>query len=53
MEEKRHALKRLDSGVTAKTIASELGVGKSTDGDWKKIEQKLKSGVLPNLTEVK
>ena len=36
MEEKLRALKRLDSGVTAKTIASELGVGKSTVGDWKK-----------------
>ena len=36
MEEKLCALKRLDSGVMAKTIASELGVGKSTVGDWKK-----------------
>ena len=36
MEEKLRALKRLDSGVTAKTIDSELKVGKSTVGDWKK-----------------
>ncbi|XP_044311435.1 jerky protein homolog-like [Varanus komodoensis] len=36
MEEKLRAIKRLDSGVMAKTIASDLGVGKSTVGDWKK-----------------
>jgi transposase len=36
MEEKLHVIQRLESGVTAKNIASELGVGKSTVGDWKK-----------------
>jgi transposase len=36
MEEKLRTIQRLDSGVTAKNIASELGVGKSTVGDWKK-----------------
>ena len=36
MEEKLCALKRLDSGVAAKIIASELGVRKSTVGNWKK-----------------
>jgi transposase-like protein len=53
MEEKLRAMQRLESGVTAKNIASELGVGKSTVGDWKKkIKQKLKSGVLHKLVEV-
>jgi hypothetical protein len=40
MEEKLRAIQRLDYGVTAKNIASELGVGKSTVGTGKKIEQK-------------
>ena len=33
MEKKLRAIKQLDSGVMTKTIASELGVGKSTVGD--------------------
>jgi DNA-binding transcriptional regulator YiaG len=52
MEEKLRVTQRLDSGVTAKNMASELGVGKSTVGDWEKIEQKLKSGVPHKLQEV-
>jgi hypothetical protein len=48
------AIHRLDSGVTAKNIASELAVGKSRLqlGTGKKIEQKLKSGVPHKLQEV-
>jgi transposase len=52
MEEKLRAIQRLGSGVTAKNVASELEVGKSTVGDWKKIEQKLKIGVPHKLKEV-
>jgi Mn-dependent DtxR family transcriptional regulator len=33
MEEKLRVIQRLESGVTAKNMASELGVGKSTVGD--------------------
>lgn len=36
MEDKLLALKRLDKGESVKKIAVELGVGKSTIGDWKK-----------------
>lgn len=36
MEEKLRSIKRLDAGESAKKIAGELGVGKSTVGDWKK-----------------
>lgn len=36
MEDKVNAIRRLDSGESAKKIALELGVGKSTVGDWKK-----------------
>lgn len=36
IEQKLEAIKRLDSGESAKKIAFELGVGKSTVGDWKK-----------------
>lgn len=36
MEQKLQAIKRLDKGESAKKIAAEMGVGKSTVGDWKK-----------------
>ncbi|KAG8259724.1 hypothetical protein J6590_108524 [Homalodisca vitripennis] len=36
MEEKFRAIQRMDAGESWITIAKELGVGKSTVGDWKK-----------------
>ena len=36
MVEILHAIKWLDSGITVKTIASELGIGENRVGDWKK-----------------
>lgn len=36
IEGKLHAIKRIDAGEIAKTIASEMGVGTSTVSDWKK-----------------
>lgn len=41
MEEKLHAIRRMDAGETAKKIAAEMGVGKSTVSDWKKARSEI------------
>lgn len=51
MEEKIRAINRLDSGVTAKTIASELGVGKSTVSDWKKNRAEIEKWCAAQASE--
>ncbi|XP_055933623.1 jerky protein homolog-like [Argiope bruennichi] len=46
MEKKLRAIQQLDTGVTAKIIASELGVGKSTVGDWKRNRSEIEKWCL-------
>lgn len=41
MEQKLIALKRLDAGQSAKKIAQDFNVGKSTVGDWKKNRKEI------------
>lgn len=36
MEEKLHAIKRLEAGETVKKVAADIGVGTSTVSDWRK-----------------
>lgn len=50
MEEKLRAVNRLDSGESAKKIALELGVGKSTVGDWKKNRSEIEKWCANQVT---
>ncbi|XP_023225692.1 tigger transposable element-derived protein 2-like [Centruroides sculpturatus] len=43
MEQKLWALKRLDKGESIIAVAKDLGVGKSTIGDWKKKQMEIES----------
>lgn len=49
MEQKLAALKRLDKGESVSAVANDLGVGKSTIGDWKKKRTEIESWCVKRM----
>ncbi|GFR09827.1 jerky protein homolog-like [Trichonephila clavata] len=50
MEQKLQALKRLDKGENVSSVAKDLGVGKSTIGDWKKKRTEIESWCVNRMS---